>query len=277
MVVDKVINNNLVRALNNKNIEVLVMGCGLGFKKKPGDPIDDKLIEKIYKIEDEKTENQLEELLSNIPQEHIRIANDIIEYAKNEMNITINDSIYLSLTDHINYAIERAKNGVYLKNAFLWEIKKYYKKEFKVGLKALEMIGNQFEIHMPEDEAGYIAVHITTAETDAENTTEQTLDEVKLVQNAIEIVKYHFHKDLDEESIHYERFLTHLKFFAQRTLMNEAIEPDDEGFVKIIQEKYSNEYQCACKIGNYVKNEFDRDMTEEELIYLAVHIKRVTM
>ena len=80
---------------------------------------NEKLIEKVYKIIDEKEENKFEELLSSIPPEHIRIANNIVEYVRNEMEIKINDSIYLSLTDHINYAIERAKNGVCLKNALL--------------------------------------------------------------------------------------------------------------------------------------------------------------
>jgi beta-glucoside operon transcriptional antiterminator len=276
MVVDKVINNNLVRALNHNNVEVLVMGCGLGFKKKPGDPIRDELIEKIYKITDTKVENQLEELLPSIPQENIRISNAIIEYAKEEMGMKLKDSIYFSLTDHINYAIERAQNGILLKNDILWVIKKYYTREFKVGQKAVSLIEELLGLTLTDDEAGFVALHVITAEKEA-NTSVQTTDEVKLVQNAIQIVKYHFHRELDENSIHYERFLTHLKFYAQRVLDDKEIEPDDESFVRIIQEKYANEYKCACKIGNYVKKEFHRESTEEELVYLAVHIKRITM
>ena len=140
MVVDKVINNNLVRSHNESQVEVLVMGCGLGFKKKPGDPIDEKLIEKVYSISDKKSQSQLEELLSSIPQEHIRVANAIIRYAKDHLEQKISNNIYISLTDHISYAIERASEGVFLKNALLWEIKKYYTKEYEIGLKALEMI-----------------------------------------------------------------------------------------------------------------------------------------
>lgn len=34
MKVNKVINNNLVRSFDEKGNEVLVMGCGLGYKKK---------------------------------------------------------------------------------------------------------------------------------------------------------------------------------------------------------------------------------------------------
>ena len=48
MKVDKVINNNLVRSHDDADREIMVMGRGLGFKKKPGDPIEREKIEKIY-------------------------------------------------------------------------------------------------------------------------------------------------------------------------------------------------------------------------------------
>ena len=83
--------------------------------------------------------------------------------------------------------------------------------------------------------------------------------------------------DLDESSVHYERFLTHLKFFAQRVIQDKSIESDDANFVKMIQEAYQEEYRCACKVADYVKKEFGKELTDEETIYLAVHIKRVTM
>ena len=46
MKIDKIINNNLVRAFEN-NKEIIVMGCGLGYKKKIGEIIDEKKIEKV--------------------------------------------------------------------------------------------------------------------------------------------------------------------------------------------------------------------------------------
>ncbi|WP_373854743.1 CAT RNA binding domain-containing protein [Clostridium arbusti] len=34
MNIDKIINNNLVRAFHDNNKEVIVMGCGIGYKKR---------------------------------------------------------------------------------------------------------------------------------------------------------------------------------------------------------------------------------------------------
>lgn len=276
MKVDKVINNNLVRSHNEDNIEILIMGCGLGFKKKPGDVIDCSLIEKIYTIEDNKTSNQLIELLSSIPQEHIRTANAIVSYAKNELDCKLNDSIYIALTDHLNYAIQRHQQGIHLKNALLWEIKKYYSREYAIGEKSLAIIDKQLGIQLPKDEAGYIALHLASASMEARD-MEQTTDTMKMIQNILQIVKYHFHMELDESCLHYERFLTHLKFFAQRIMLNNDIDGDDDTIINTIRNQYKEEYKCALKIGEYVKNNYYKTLTDAELVYLTVHIKRVTM
>jgi beta-glucoside operon transcriptional antiterminator len=276
MKVDKVINNNLVRSHDEDNIEILVMGCGLGFKKKPGDAIETTLIEKVYTIEDKKTSNQLIELLSSVPQEHIRIANAIVSYAKGTLHCKLSDSIYISLTDHLSYAIQRHNEGIHLKNALLWEIKKYYNGEYAVGLAALTMIEEQLGLKLPEDEAGYIALHLAGASMEADNVG-QTTDTLKMIQNILQIVKYHFHMELDEESLHYERFLTHLKFFAQRVMQNKNIDEDDDTVIKTIRNQYQEEYKCALKIGEYIKNSYSKILTGSELVYLTVHIKRVTI
>ena len=94
MKVIKVINNNIIKSYDAKNQEVLVMGCGIGFKKKPGDEVDDSLIEKIYTNSDKTTSNRLTELLEKVPLEHIQVTNDIISYAKASLGKKLNDNIY---------------------------------------------------------------------------------------------------------------------------------------------------------------------------------------
>jgi len=83
--------------------------------------------------------------------------------------------------------------------------------------------------------------------------------------------------ELDEYSLHYERFITHLKFFVQRVFNGEELDEDDKSFLLILKERYRNEYQCTLKIRDYMKREFGQELTEDELIFLTVHIKRVTM
>lgn len=275
MKVEKVINNNLVKSYDEKGHEILVMGCGIGFKKKQGDIVDETQIEKVYTAADMRETDRLAELLDQVPLERIQLTNEIIRYAKTSLGRKLNDNIYLTLTDHISYAIDRAQQGVVLRNALLWEIKRFYNHEFLIGKEAVSMIRKRLGVELPEDEAGFIALHFVNASmelSDMGQTTEMT----RIIQNILNIVKYHFHMELDDYSLHYERFLTHVKFFVQRVFSGTEIDEDDKSFLVLLKEQYKNEYRCALKIREYMYKEYGQELTEDELVYLTVHIRRVT-
>ena len=274
MKIKKVINNNLVKSINENNEEVLVMGCGLGFKKQIGDDIDEDKIEKIYISKDKETSNKLIKLLEKMPIEYIQTTNEIVSYAKVSLGKKLNDNIYITLTDHISFAVERFKQGILVKNALLWEIKRFYNHEFLIGKEALSIIKKHIGIDLPEDEEGFITLHIVSALMSSSNVFETT-EMTKVIQNILNIVKYHFNVELDEHSLHYERFITHLKFFVQRVFSGVEIDDDDKSFLLILKEQYKKEYQCALKIRKYIKNEYGYDLTEDELVYITVHIRRV--
>lgn len=276
MKVVKVINNNIIKSYDGKQQEVLVMGCGIGFKKKPGDEVDDALIEKIYTNIDRTTSNKLSELLEKVPLAHIQLTNDIISYARAALGKKLNDNIYLTLTDHISFAIERIQQGIVLKNALLWEIKRFYNHEYLIGKEALAMIRKRLDIELPEDEAGFIALHLVNASMDFSG-MEQTTEATKIIQHILTIVKYHFQMELDEYSLHYERFITHLKFFVQRVFSGTVLEDNDQSFILMLKEQYSNEYRCALKVRDYMRKEFGQELSEDELVYLTIHIRRVTI
>ncbi|MGX7149070.1 beta-glucoside operon transcriptional antiterminator [Enterococcus sp. DIV0840] len=276
MEVKKVINNNIVKSLDADNHEVLVMGKGIGFKKNVGDVIDDALIEKVYTSNADLNTNKLTQLLSNVRLEHLQVANEIIGFAKVSLGKKLNENIYLTLTDHIDYAIERHNSGLPVRNALLWEIKRFYNHEYLIGKEALTIISNRLDIVLPEDEAGFIALHIVNAELDLSQVS-QVSEMTKVIQKIINIVKYHYKTDLDEYTLNYERFITHLKFFVQRLFSGIELDKDkDEGFLFMLKEKYQDEYLCALKIREYIGKEFGRDLQEDEMIYLTIHIRRIT-
>lgn len=275
MKVLKVINNNIVKSLDSDNHEVIVIGRGLGFKKKPGDDINSELIEKVYTSKDKRESNKLTELLEKMPLEHIQVSNEIISFAKVSLGKKLNDNIYLTLTDHISFALERYSKGIVLKNALLWEIKRFYSHEFLIGKEALSIIHKKLRVKLPEDEAGFIALHLVNASMNSQ-TLGETKDMTRMIQDILNIVKYHFRMELDEYTVHYERFITHLKFFAQRVFQGSEIKGEDKNFLFALKEQYKEEYICALKVREYVLKEFNRDLTEDEMIYLTVHIKRVT-
>ena len=101
MVIQKVINNNVISAYDVNRQEVVIMGKGIGFKAHTGDLIDEGRIEKVFRIENEKLSRQFQEILENIPLEHMQITSDIISYARKNLNVQLNQNIYITLMDHI--------------------------------------------------------------------------------------------------------------------------------------------------------------------------------
>lgn len=272
MNVIKVINNNTVVSMNQDKKEIIVMGRGIGFKVKPGNPIDERLIEKTFEIS-KKNKSKFEQMIDQIPMKHVMVAGEIISYAKCFLGKELSDNIYISLTDHISFAIERYEKGMEFHNALLWEIKRFYSQEYQIGLYAIRHIKKRLKVELPEDEAGFITLHIVNAELSAD--MQSTVNMTKMIQAILNIVKDYFHMDLDENSLNYDRFLTHLKFFAQRLIGGKMHETEDEGFCDIIQTQYPKEYTCAEEIGAYVWAEHQIELTEEEKTYLAVHIRRI--
>lgn len=269
------INNNIVQSVDQQKNEVIVMGKGVGFNAKPGDHIDEEAIEKVYTNTPSLPTQKLTQLLSNVEIEHFQVANEIISYAKVSLGKKLSENIYLTLTDHIDYAIERYNENLPIKNALLWEIKRFYNHEYLIGKEALKMIENRLGIQLPEDEAGFIALHIVNAELDMSQVS-QVSEMTKIIQNIINIIKYHFQMDIDEYTLNYERFITHLKFFVQRLYSGiELEENEDAGFLFMLKEKYREEYACALKVRDYIIKEFGKDLKEDEMIYLTIHVRRI--
>ncbi|ATH93790.1 BglG family transcription antiterminator LicT [Bacillus glycinifermentans] len=273
MKIAKVINNNVVSVLDERDQELVVMGRGIAFQKKPGEMVDESRIEKIFRLDNKDISERFKTLLDEIPIEFMEMTEEIISLAKMRLGKKLNDSIYVSLTDHIHFAIERHKKGMDIKNALLWETKRLYKDEFAIGKEALLMIKNKTGIELPEDEAAFIALHIVNAELNEE--MPNIVNITKVMQEILSIVKYHFHVDFDEESLHYYRFITHLKFFAQRLFSGSYMESKDDFLFDTVKNKYRDAYGCTNKIKQYIEKEYGWKLTSEELLYLTIHIERV--
>lgn len=112
IIIEKVINNNIISAYEKSGAEVIVMGRGIGFKKKQGEMVPADQISKIFRIKSRTLAEQFKELLANMPLERVRISDEIISHAKDHLKLKLNQSIYVTLTDHINFAIERVSQGI---------------------------------------------------------------------------------------------------------------------------------------------------------------------
>ena len=275
MTVEKVINNNIVSAYDETGREVVVMGRGIGFGVRAGAVIDNSKIEKVFRIKSQGVAEQFKELLANMPLEHAQISNDIISYAKSTLKLKLNQSIYVTLTDHINFAIERYQKGINLENALLWEIKRFYPQEYGLGRYAIDLIRERLHVSLPEDEAGVIALHFVNAEYGTD--IRDALHFPNQMKDILDIVTRELGIRLDEGSLHYERFITHVKFLLQRVYRKELLPDEESELAEMMKKKYPKEYACSEKIADYIEEAAGCRLSAEEIMYLSIHIRRIAM
>ena len=116
MIINKVINNNVLSTHDENNREIVLMGKGIGFQKKVGDEVAEDKIEKRFVLDSEDEVGKFSELIEMIPHNYLNLSVDIISYAQQVMPKRLSPSIYISLTDHINFLLERSTKGELFEN-----------------------------------------------------------------------------------------------------------------------------------------------------------------
>lgn len=277
MKIIKVINNNNVCVFDNNGKEQIISAKGIGFGKKYGDEIELNGDFKIYMITDSSFRKKLIESLSEIPYEIIAITDDLVKYISEHTDGKLNDSLLITLSDHISFAIERKKNGMEFSNPLMDSISEYFPDEFALGKYCLEKINNTLNVHISNDEAGFIAMHIINARLGTKMS--QVSDITKLVNDCADIADKCFSGKIDKTSVFYERFLIHLKFLAKRLFKAEEL-PNvlsrDDDILSLIKLKFKKHYKCAKCMQDHILKNYAKTISEDEMLTLAIHLKRIT-
>lgn len=276
MKIDKIYNNNVVQVLDDSGQEIIVMGRGLGFGRKVGDQLDENLIEKTFFPRQEGFKKEWYQIYDSLTEEEIAVVLEIIALAENELAQTFETSFYIALADHLNYAIERTKEGISLQNPLTWEIRKFYPTEYQLGLKALEVVKTRLAVTLTDDEAASLALHFVNARKDS-GLLDKNYQISKIVIDILDIVRLHYGQDcqVDESSLHYNRFVTHVTYFAQR-VVNGLVQGVNDAFLyQQVRENYPRAFACTQKIKAYVASNHQFEMSRDEEVYLTIHIQRL--
>lgn len=274
MVIGKILNNNVVVSTNDAGEEVIYMGRGIAFKKKIGDVIDDAFVEKEFVLKDSFTANQFQQLFADIPAEEVEAVKQVVDEAEQVLGVELSPNIYLTLTDHIHYALMRAREGIEIPNPLLFETRKFYPKEYAIAAKAVERFEKNFGVSLPEAEKGFIAFHIVNSEQ-ANGTMETTMQAVEIVRDVLATISRFYGKVFNPDSLNYQRITTHLHYFAQRYLSDDLSGEKDEFLFELIQAKYPKAFQTVQRINEYLIKTYGKPIGESEMIYLTIHIERV--
>lgn len=268
------INNNIVQVDDN-GVSKIIVGSGLGFKAYPGDHVEPKKVEQTFVLDSSEDTDQFVNMINSISLDMLSISRDIYNLCINGYNLKLSENFVISLADHLQYTIERLKEGITIKNPLEWEVKQYFPIEYKAALGSVMLIENRLSDNFPESEVTAIALHLINAER-ASNTELTGIELTELISSTKKVIEYVFQVTLDETTISFARFATHLRYYLSRQLKSEQNDPGiDEGLTSIVKKKYSKEYSCAIKITEMMADRYGFDSNSNEVVYLTMHISRL--
>lgn len=274
MKVVKRLNNNVVIA-DDKGQEIILSGRGLGFGIYPNDEVNEELIERRYVFDKRDDVDRWTQSLNSIPIEVFSLSEKIVETVKEKFNCKLSPNIIITLADHIDYAISRHKEYIELRNPLKWDINLLYPEEIEMAKVALDIINDEMNIRLSDDEVSFIAMHFVNARSNEGQEMSETLKVTKILADIISIIQITMKVELNEESFHYTRLLTHIRYFINRQLHNETVDTEIDTIDTLIRDRYPKEFNCSQVIAKYLLTNYGWGIGEEEKIFLTIHIIRV--
>lgn len=275
MKIIKVMNNSLVLAINDSGNECILMGKGIGYKKSIGHDINDDEVEKTFILKDKTMLRNFIQLASELDDIYFNLVKDTIEYAIKEFEIDVMDYLYLSLSDHIAFAVNRLKEGHHGTNFNYVEVVKYHKNEYAIGKYAVNLINETLGIKLPESEISAIGLHFVNARMNSKSYNKE-VQVVKLVDHIELIVQRKLNMYFDRESLSYSRFITHLKYFAERIIEKQTFINDDSDILyDQLSQTMTKENEIIESIDWFVNRKHQIKLSKQEKLYLVIHIHRI--
>ncbi|WP_232939114.1 PRD domain-containing protein [Exiguobacterium aurantiacum] len=272
--IKKVLNSSVVLVEDEDHKDFILFGKGIGYARKVGDTVERKSADQIYMSVDNPKAKELVHLIDSIPNIYLSLTQDIVAHAEKRLGTKLNSGIYFTLMDHLHFAVERHQKNINITNRVYWEIKNYYAVEFEVGTYAVDLLNRALQVDFPKEEAANIAFHLINAQSE-ETGSRAGMNYAKMIGAVVNMVRYSLNIPMDKESIHYTRFITHVKFFVERFYEDKLLVEKDNMLFNQIATLYPNAMEVAFKVKSYIEQVYGKEIPNDELTYLAVHIHRL--
>ncbi|MCI2953768.1 PRD domain-containing protein [Staphylococcus caprae] len=267
--ITKTLNNNVIICTSD-NHEVVLIGKGIGFNKKVGMTLDDSAsIEKVYKLEQKQQKEHYQTLVEMGGDHVVQAVIESVNIISDAAIRTDDKSLVVALTDHIIFAYKRLKQNQVISNPFAIETQHLYSDAYQIAKQVINNLNQTLDVHFPEDEIGFIALHI------ASNSEDLSMHDIsvinKLISKIMTIIETDLNHEIDKTTIQYQRFIRHIQFLIYRLTKGENVAAQDN-FISMVKQLYPQCFNTAYKILKMIQRQFDVIIDESEIVYLALHI-----
>lgn len=268
--IKKILNNNVVQASHGFQ-EVMVIGLGIGFNAKIRSVIPSEKIEKIFELKADEY-YKASKLVQEIPDDLFFKLYRIIESKSEDKKMPLDHHAYVTLIDHLHFAHQRLLSGQKIKNYLMFDLEILYTQEFQLAQLILKEVNTLFEVEFPQDEIGFLTMHIVNGANRDMNNQSSILTDT--VFECLNIIRDHYLIGLKSQDIHTQRIMIHLKMLIQRVMTFKQVDFDEPILHNVIVD-FGSAYNCATKIHNYIETRLKTPINSQEMVYLTIHLNRL--
>lgn len=259
--------------MNDAGEESILLGKGIGYGRRAGESLPESDDNRVFVPLDAAGSEQAGEAFGSISPAVVEVTQEIVREAERLLSVKFPATIYLLLADHLNFAIERARNGVVITNRVFWEIKNYYPDEFRAGELGVALVRDRLGIQLPEQEAANLAFHFSNARSP--DLDYDAMRYAKVMGRLINLVIFSLNRTIDTKSIHYLRFVTHMRYFVERYFSGSMLGDSQGELFASLCSANPRESSVARKVASYMEREYGTPLPPEEELYLLIHIMRL--
>lgn len=271
MRVVKRINNNAVLAIDSDGKQLVAMGCGLAHAG-VGEDLDLSCVERTFYDVD----SRYVDLMRDLPQESISLAAGFADTARSLLPYELSANFDIALADHIAFAIKRAREGIEVSTPLAFDVQQNYPVEFKIGQYAVKKINERLGVRLPPREAIGIALCIvnSTFSMGAAPQEEAVVKE-DVIERATKLVEKNLGVTVEREGFNFVRFATHVQYLLDRVLSGNSLDTENSDLYHVLAEGNEKVSACVDKIAELIEDGCGRPVTEEEKLYLILHVNRI--
>lgn len=272
MQVVKKVNNNVVICKDGYGRELVAFGRGLGFQQTPYEITDlSKIQRTFYDISP-----QYLAMMETLPADIIEFTSAVVDMARATLPYQLSPNLLLTLADHIAFAMERKKKGIFVKMPLAYDLEQTYPQEVKLGRRVLRSIWTRFHVRLPDDEASGIAMSFINARLSGSDADDKDqINDRMILDEITHIIENCMGKKLDVTSFNYARYATHVQYLLARLHSGKGIDSINQDVYDSLRKEYAETSACVDSIVLYLKNNYGFEITDEEKLYLILHINRV--
>lgn len=276
MRVIKKINNNVALCVDGKGQEIVAFGKGIGFPSMPYNAELSKIERTFYRID-----ARYMPLLTELPEEVLQFTAAIVDKAVMQLQYELNPNLVITLSDHIAFCLQRAKQGIFIQMPLVYELEQNYPQEVLLGRYTVKEMERVFHVHLHKNEASGIAMSFVnarnTAKADADVSGEELLEYEIILDDTIKIVEQKLHIKIDRGSFNFARYTSHLMYLLKRIYRDDEIVSENAGMYEEISREFPEISDCIEEFDRYFQKRWKHSLSKEEKLYLIMHVNRITV